>query len=101
MNIIEIKDVITSKRNPEFPELIRTVVFSASKEIDGQDVVVDSFSVGLPSPTKEGYLSYENISDDQLKQWALEALSLKEDLVNDLFKRRLQRLKNEQQQLNQ
>ena len=101
MNIIEIKDVITSKRNEKFPELIKTLIFSASKEVNGEVVTVDNFMVPLLPPIEENYLPYESITDDQLKEWALQSIQEKEQIINDVFERRLQRLKNEQQQLNQ
>ena len=82
MKIIDVKDVLVSKKTNTFPELVKMLVVGISGEVDNKEVILNNFMLPLFPPNKEQYVEYENITNDTFVKWAEEALVYRQEIIN-------------------
>jgi len=66
---IKIKDVLVSKMTPEFEDLVKSIVFSITKEVNGELLSLPTVVFPLDEPNAENYIAYKDIDDTILMSW--------------------------------
>lgn len=82
---IQIKNILTSKSNILFPDLITLVCVSVEKEVEGRTLTLSNFWVTLAEPTGESFIEYSNISESSLQNWVELAVQDKQETLDNLF----------------
>jgi hypothetical protein len=81
IKINEIKDILVSKKVENFPDTIKSVIITGTIDVDGSDYPLGGVVLNFDPPSSDNFIAYDTISEEQLIEWALTKLQLREQEI--------------------
>jgi hypothetical protein len=82
----KVVEILTSKSNDQFNDLVKIVYLSFSKEIDGKELTLPiSIPFNLESPSTENFIPFNEVNDNIILEWIFSKIQDRKPVIEKMF----------------